>query len=366
MVRSRLFARRCASLAAALAVVVMVLACGETTHGTGEPPAPTPTASEPDAAVPPGAPFTLARTIPMPHVEGRIDHLTIDVAGQRLFVAALGNNTVEVIDLKAGHDVHSITGLHEPQGIVFIPDTNQIVVANGESGAADVFDATSFDRVRSVALGDDADNVRYEAATKTLYVGYGSGAIGAINAATGERLPDTKLSGHPESLALEASGARIYVNVPDTSEIAVVDRATHALEATWRMERARANFPLALDEANHRLFVGCREPARVVVVDTTSGKSVTDFAIGGDTDDLFYDAARKRLYVSCGAGRVDAFEQQSADSYAPIGSVPTAAGGRTSLYVADLGRLFVAVPHRGSQQAEIRVYDVASSALPGR
>ena len=341
---------------AVLLSVVLVVACGQRAHGTG---APAGTAvPQPEAPPPAEVPLKLAQTIPMPHVEGRIDHLAVDLEGQRLFVAALGNNTVEVIDLKSGRDVRSITGFHEPQGIVYVPEANQLVVANGEGGAVDAFDAAAYVRGRSVALGDDADNVRYDAAAKTLYVGYGGGALGAIDAATGARLPDAKLAGHPESIALEGSSPRVYVNVPDAGQIAVVDRAKHTVEATWRVERARANFPLALDEADHRLFVGCRQPAKVLVVDTGTGKVVTDFAIGGDTDDLFYDAARKRLYASCGEGRIDVFEQRSADAYAPLGSVSTASGARTSLFVPDLGRLYLAVPHRGSQQAEIRVYDV--------
>src|SRR6266545_4296659 len=220
-------------------------------------------------AVKPPAPgaagLRAVQTIPLPGVEGRMDHLAVDVQRRRLFVAALGNNTVEVVDLNKGVRVQSIPGFHEPQGISFVPDNNRIFVANGKDGSCDILDGDSFRRIQSVNFADDADNVRYDPAAKLIYVGYGSGALGILNATDGSRLGDIKVAGHPESFQLEKSGSRIFVNVPAAGHIAVVDRHKHALLSTWPVERARSNFPMALDEPGRRLFVGCRKPPRLLV-----------------------------------------------------------------------------------------------------
>jgi DNA-binding beta-propeller fold protein YncE len=303
------------------------------------------------------APLRLIRTIELPRVEGRIDHLAADSAHERLFVAALGNNTVEVIDLRAGKVSRSLPGFHEPQGIVLAPEANAIAVANGGSGALQLLDIADQHVVKTVPLGGDADNVRYEAATKRLYVGYGNGALGAVDALNGARLGDARLAAHPESFQLEANGPRIFVNVPTAGHIAVVDRTSMKVVSTWPVAGASANFPMALDEADHRLFVGCRSPAKVLVFDTSSGRVVGSFDIVGDTDDLFYDAARKRLYVSGGDGFIDVIQPAGGDRFTRIGHLATAAGARTSLFVAQENRLYVAVPHRGAQRAEIRVYE---------
>lgn len=301
-------------------------------------------------------PLTLTTAIELPRVEGRIDHLAFDGAGQRLFVAALGNNTVEVLDVKGGKHLKSLPGFREPQGIAVVSDAKLIAVANGQGDGVQ-FVGDDYRTAQSVRLGDDSDNVRYDAAAKRVYVGFGNGAIAAINPADAQLLGQAKLSAHPESFQLERSGARIFVNVPNADHIAVVDRASMRVIATWPVRTAKANFPMALDEANHRLIVGCRRPAKALVYDTTSGKEITAFDIVGDTDDLFYDAARKRLYVSGGEGFVDVFQSDGANRFTRLARVPTAAGARTSLFVPDLNRLFLAVPHRGSQRAEIRVFD---------
>jgi DNA-binding beta-propeller fold protein YncE len=338
--------------------VSLLVACsqsavtGSDAGGTGA----APTApSDTSAAV-----LRLVQTIQMPGVEGRIDHLAVDLAGKRLFVAALGNNSVEVVDLAGGRRVRSLSGFDEPQGIAYLADVGRLVVANGGSGAVDLLDGSSLERIASVRLGGDADNVRYDAAAKTLYVAYGEGALAAIDPAKGVKLWEVGLAGHPEAFALASSSGRIYIDVPDAGHVAVVDRSSRRAEATWPVKGAGANFPLALDEANHRLFVGCRRPARLLVYDTARGTQTATVEIGGDADDVFYDPARRRLYVACGDGRVEVLEERGPDSYASLGRVATAAGARTCLFVPDLGRLYVAVPNRGGQQAEIRVYEPAS------
>ena len=164
------------------------------------------------------------QTIPLPSVEGRIDHMAVDIKGQRLFIAALENNTVEVLDLRVGRHIRSITGFHEPQGVSFIPEFNKIFVANAKNGACDVFDGSSFQHIKSINFSEDADNIRYDATTRRVYVGYGGGGLGIIDAATGDQLGDIRLEGHPESFQLEKSGTRIFANIPTAQKIVVVDR----------------------------------------------------------------------------------------------------------------------------------------------
>jgi len=303
-------------------------------------------------------PLKLVQTIPMPAVEGRIDHLSVDVKGQRLFVAALGNNTLEVIDLTQGKKIRSVSGMKEPQGVVYIPELDQVVVANGDDGTVRTIDAKFFMTISSLTAGDDADNVRYDSAAGRVIVGYGAGALGFIDIKEHKITSTVKLSAHPESFQLEKSRPRIYVNVPNANHIAVVDSSKQTLITTWPVGQYRANFPMALDEAHHRLFVGTRSPAKLVIFDTESGKEITAVNISGDTDDVFFDQDNKRIYVSAGEGNIDVINQMDADHYQPAARIPTASGARTSLFVADLHRLFLAVPHRGAQQAAIRVYEV--------
>lgn len=300
----------------------------------------------------------LIKTIMLPGVTGRFDHFALDVKGQRLFVAALGQNTLEAIDLAAGERLQSMTGLGKPTGVLFLPDRNQLFVACGDDAAFKVFDGGSFRPVKNITGLDDADNVRYDAKEGLIYLGYGAGALAVIRATTLDKIAEIKLAGHPESFQLEKSGSRIFVNVPDAKHIAVVDREQHAVVKTWPMEEFQANFPMALDEAGHRLFVGCRNPARLVVFDTATGKRVADLAISGDIDDLFYDAARHRLYASCGEGFIDVIAQHDSDRYESRERVLTSPGARTAYFSPELSEFYLAVPDRGEQKAEIQVFEV--------
>ncbi len=303
-------------------------------------------------------PLRLAQTIPMPGVVGRIDHMAIDVKGHRLFVVALGNNSLEILDLQAGKHTYRIRGLKEPQGVVYIPELNKIFVTNGGDGTCQIFDGDSFRLVETVKFSDDADNIRYDPRTKRIYVGYGSGALGTIDASSGKHIGDVRLAGHPESFQLEEAGPRIFVNVPTVNQIAVVDRIKRALIATWPLVDARSNFPMALDETNHRLFIGCRQPPKILVYDTESGREITSLDIAGDVDDIFHDAANKRIYASCGEGFVSVFQKENTDHYAPLARIPTAPGARTSLYVPEQKRLYLAIPRHGGHQAEISIYAI--------
>jgi DNA-binding beta-propeller fold protein YncE len=306
----------------------------------------------------PGAPLKLEKTIPLPGVEGRIDHLSVDLQNHRLFVAALANNTVEVLDINGAKRLHTISGLHEPQGVRYVSGADRLLVANAKDGTCRIYDASSFRLLQTIEYGDDADNIRFDAPAKQVYVGYGSGALGVLDL-SGKKLSDIKLDAHPESFQLEKKGTRIFVNLPDSRKIAVVDRKKQAVVRQWETGGALANFPMALDEANHRLFTVCRRPSVLVVLNTDSGAVVAKIPTVGDSDDVFYDPTRKRIYASGGEGAIAVLQQQDPDRYTEIARIPTVKGARTSLFVPELGRLFLAVRKQGSEDAAIRVYAVS-------
>ena len=300
-------------------------------------------------------PLRLEKTIELPEVQGRIDHLSVDVKGQRLFVSALGNNTVEVIDLKAGKRLKTINGLQEPQGVLYVPATDRLYVANAKDGRVRVFDGSSYAPLKSLDYGDDADNLRYDFARKRIYVGYGSGALGEIDD-EGNKAGEIKLDAHPESFQLEKDNPRIYVNLPKSRKIAVLDREKRAIIATWPLGMALANYPMAIDQADHRLFVVTRFPARLLVFDTNTGKTIQRLPAVGDCDDVFYDRAHKRIYASGGEGGISVFEQQDPDHYKESARITTVEGARTGFFSPELDRLFLAVRRHGAQAAEVRVF----------
>lgn len=300
-------------------------------------------------------PLRLEKTIDLPNVQGRIDHMSIDVKGERLFVSALGNNTLEVIDLRTGKPVKTIGQLKEPQGVLYVPDSNRIYVANRADGSVRIFDAGSYAPVKTLDYGDDADNLRYDAAHKRIYVGYGSGALGEIDS-DGNKISEAKLDAHPESFQLERDTPRIYVNLPDSRKIAVVDREKHTVIAAWKTDLAFANYPMTLDESEHRLFVVTRMPARLLVFDTDTGNIVQKLSAVGDCDDVFYDKARKRIYASGGDGEISVFQEEDADHYKELARIATVKGARTSFFSPELDRLFLAVRRQGSQSAAIRIF----------
>jgi hypothetical protein len=280
--------------------------------------------------------------------------MSIDRAG-RLFVSALGNNSLEVIDTKAGALLRSVPDLHEPQGVLFLQDFGKVAVASAEDGEYRAFDAESLKLVGAIKLGDDADNVRYDEQDRRVYVGYGAGALAIIDPAGGAHRGDIPLDGHPESFQMEKSGPRIFVNVPAARHIAVVDREKRSVVARWPVAAAD-NFPMALNEADARLFIACRKPPKLLVYDTGRGKKVAELGVVGDADDLFYDRETKRVYVIGGEGAVSVVAVNGPDQYVESARIPTAPGARTGLFAPEFKRLFVAVPRRTNQACEIRVF----------
>ena len=303
-----------------------------------------------------GQSLVLDRTIDLPSVQGRIDHLAVDVEGERLFVAALASNSVEIVDLHASKRIDRIAGLHEPQGVLFLANGKRLLIANGSGGGVQAFADGKGPAVASRPELDDADNLRLDASTGEVIVGFGR-ALAVLDPDTLRVLRRIDLEGHPESFQIDRSGKRIYVNVPGAGHVAVIDRARDKIVATWRLEGAARNFAMALDESGHRLFVATRSPARLIAFDTDSGRQVNQVPVCGDADDLFLDEATKRLYVVCGEGEIDVL--RSADArLAVVERLPTAPGARTGLFVPRLSTLFVAVPARGGSRAEVRAYAV--------
>jgi DNA-binding beta-propeller fold protein YncE len=301
-------------------------------------------------------PLKLAKHIGLTGVEGRIDHFSVDVKGNRLFMSALGNRTLEVLDIGSGKRLHTITDLAQPQGVYYDPSSNRIFVASAGDGSTRIFDGSSYAPVATVNFSGNADNVRYDTHGRRIIVGYGNGALAFLDPA-GKNTGEIALENHPESFQIEKNGNRVFVNVPNNKEIQIADLSTNKVIGKWPVTSASKNFPMALDEARHRLFTGCRTPAQLLVLDTDSGATKASVDIVGDTDDLFYDAEKRRIYVIGGEGFVDVLEQKDDDRYNRMARYPTASGARTGLFVASLGKLFVAVPHRGDQRAEILVYD---------
>ena len=310
----------------------------------------------------PSHPLVLTEAIPTPGVQGRFDHFGFDGKNQ-LFVAALGNNSVEVIDISARVRVRSITGIPNPQGVVYAPDAKKLFVASSK-GTLRIFDGSSFELVKEIDFHGDVDNLRYDAVTHRVYVGYGedeTGAIGTVDALTRERLPqEYKLGAHPESFQLEAAGPNIYANLPDLRQIAAINRKTGAI-ARWPMTLEH-NFPMALDEPDHRLFVATHEPPRFAVFDTNTGRAVADLPCVQDADDIYYDSGRKRIYIPGGEGYISVFQQVDADHYQLLAKVPSTLGARTAGYFGKgrkgFDRFFLGVPARADHGAEVWIYTV--------
>lgn len=320
----------------------------------------TPSAAQPNVESTP--PLVLTGQVPLEGVKGRFDHFASGKG--RVFVSGLGNNTVEVIDIFQGTRIHEITGVPNPQGVAFSPEANKLFVAS-EKGKVYIYDGDSFKLITTVDFEGGADNLRYDAATKRVYVACGddekNSAIAAVDAMTNKRLDEVyKLGAEPESFQLEKSGPNIYVNLPDPKQIAVINRTTKEIKR-WPITVGQ-NFPMALDEADHRLFVASREPATLSVFDTNTGRMVASLPSVNDSDDLYYSAEHKRIYMPGGEGFIYVFQQNDPDHYSLLAKVPTVLSARTAGYFGRQGkgieRFYLAVPVSSSASAEVRIYTV--------
>src|SRR3989475_10017908 len=281
--------------------------------------------SQDQLGAPEKAPLLVVQEIPLPNVGGRIDHFTFDAKRKRVIGAALGNNTVEVVDTFAGRDVHSITGAAAPQGVVYVSELNRLFVANGTDGKLRIYDGDSFKLLNTVDIGEDADNVRYDPAEKKVYVAYGGdegGGIAVLDAASGKRLEDVaKLDAHPEAFQIATSKTVIYANIATKAKVVLIDRNTHKV-TDWPLKNGKSNYPMPLDEADHRIFIVTRRPAQLVAVDTDTGAMVASVPCVNDADDVYYDTGRKRIYVPGGEGFITVIQQTDADHYQALAKIP--------------------------------------------
>jgi DNA-binding beta-propeller fold protein YncE len=300
----------------------------------------------------------LEKEIVLPHVQGRIDHMAYNLKDNILYLAALGNNTVEAVDLKKAVVVKSITGLQEPQGLAYLRGQNELAVASGGTGDCVFIDAKTFAKVAMVHLGDDADNVRYDATENKVYVGYGNGGMAMIDPATHKQIGNVKLAAHPESFQLDKKNNRMYVNLPDDHSIAVIDLKNFTLAHTWNIQSHRANFPMTLDTTNNIVFVGFRHPALLVAYDGNSGKEMSATGVVGDTDDFFYNENKQEIIASGGNGYISIFKRDVDQNFKKIANIPTRNGARTSFFIPSLQTFIVAERANGGKPAAIVVYTI--------
>jgi YVTN family beta-propeller protein len=302
-------------------------------------------------------PLQLEAKIPLGKVVGRIDHMAFDLAHHRLFVAELGNDSVGVVDVEARKVVHRIGRLRNPQGVGYLPSLDLLFVANAGDGSVRLYDGAQYGEAGRLDLGADADNVRIDAGVNRVLVGYGAGAIAMIDPASRRKVLDVPLPAHPESFQHDPGTHRIYVNLPDAKAIAVIDPATRKA-ATWPMQ-AGGNFPMALRLAAQQVVAVFRQPAQLGVFAMADGAPVASAETCGDADDVFDDAKRERIYVSCGDGFLDVHD---ARDFRRIAHLRTVAGARTALFVPELDRLFLAVRAEGSEPAAIWVFRPSPAA----
>jgi len=305
-------------------------------------------------------PLQLEEQIPVPGVAGRLDHFSADAKRRRLFVSALGNNSLEVIDVFAGRVIHSIKGLAEPQGPLYVPEVDKLYVANAEDGKVKVYDGATYTLRKAIDFGVDPDNMRYDEDSKTVFVGFGQeeGGIAMIDPKTDERVGHVyKTGGHPESFQVEARGGHIFVNVPDAgSVVESIDRKTGAV-TKWPLKGLRSNYALALDEEDHRLFTITRKTPMMVVLNTETGSEVARLRAAGECDDVYFDASRKRIYVIGAEGFISVFQQNDPDHYELVANVPSGIGIRTGYYFTRRDRFYVGVPAKGSEPAQVWTYE---------
>lgn len=306
------------------------------------------------------SPLQLEEQIFVPDVSGRIDHFSADPKRRLLIVSELGNNSVGIIDVFAGKVIHTITGLNEPQGSLYVPGFDEIMVAQAGDGKVNIYDAGTYALKKALDFKEDADNMRWDEASKKVFVGYGgdeTGAIGIIDPASNEHVGDFKIGFHPESFQLEQSGNRIFVNVPDAGNVVeVIDRKTGSI-TKWPLNGLRANYAMALDDADRRLFTITRKEPMLVVLDTESGKEIARLPAAGECDDAYFDTSRKRIYVIGAEGFISVFDEKAPDHYALVQNVPTAVGARTGYWYAKRDRMYVGISNTGVHPAQIWTFE---------
>ena len=320
------------------------------------------------AQSPSPAPLRLVQTLTMEKgVTGRFDHMAVDVQGGRLFLTAADHHSIQIFDLRSGKWMRSITGLGKPAGIVYVPDTNRVLFSDG-AGSYNVLDAATYKIVATVKLLDDADSIAFDRDANIMYVINGGrdvketfSRLSIVDTKNQKSLGEIRIDGdRVEAMALEKDGPRLFINVTALNKVAVIDRKTRQLITTWDLPGAKENVSMAFDEAGHRLFVATRSPGRLIVFNSDTGKAVASLPAAGGVDDLAYDVAHKRIYLSAGDGFVNVYQQKTPDTYEAVAQIPTGPGARNSRFVPEQNRLYVAVPAgKDGKPAEVQIYEVS-------
>jgi len=310
-------------------------------------------------------PLVLQQTIPLPGIAGKFDHFAIDIAGKRLFAAATGNHSVEVIDLVTGKIAQSIPGLGKPHGLAWVASNHTLYIADGALAELRQYRGSPLKLAGSIKLSDDADDIVYNELNYLLFVGHGgSGAaparIAVVDTDGFHLKADVAVASHPEALEIDLQSQRVFANIADSSEVSVLDGAGNALTNTWKLVGAGHNVPLAYDAEDHVLYVACRIPAVLLALDAGTGKELARISTGAGADDLFYDSSAHRIYVIAGAGEVDIYRADAHGALRSLGMVLTVTGAKTALFMPQQSLLYVGVPGVGSKPAEIRIYSAGT------
>jgi hypothetical protein len=307
------------------------------------------------------SPLLLQRTIALPAGTAKFDHFAIDLEANRLFIAATGNHSIEVLDLNTGKVSETLTGLGKPHGLAWLADSHTLYASDGTQSDLKIFAGSPLRQVKSIKLSEDADDMVYDSAGHRLYVGHGGGEsapaqVAVVDTTSQTLMKNLPVATHPESLEIDNATRRIFVNVADAAEVALIDGKDSSPAGSWKLSSAKDNVPLAFDHEHNVLFVACRAPARLLVLDGSSGSELADLPAAAGADDLFYDAELHRVYLVAGAGEVDVYEIHPDKSVQALGSTTTSAGSKTGLFVAAQHALYVGSVANAGKEAEVLVY----------
>jgi DNA-binding beta-propeller fold protein YncE len=291
--------------------------------------------------------------------------LAIDEAGNRLFIAATGNHSVEVVSLRTDQVEQSIAGLGKPHGLAWVAATGSLFVADGSLGELRVYRGTPLALSGKIKLSDDADDMVYDEAGHLLFVGHGTGdaanpaRIAVVDTERFSLVTNLSVASHPEALDIDPKSRRVFANIAGANEVAAIDIAAKAIAAYWKLTKCGDNVPMAFDGGS-LLYLACRTPGMLVALDVTRGKEVAGIPAAGGADDLFYDSALRRVYLVSGEGELDVFQASKTGTLSALGVLHTAPGAKTALFVPAQNRLYVGVPGTAGNPAEIRVYSSAA------
>lgn len=301
--------------------------------------------------------LTLIKTIPLTGVHGKFDHMALDNKNQKLFLAAKENNTVEVIDLANGKMIHTIKNVSAPQGLLFLPEQNMILICGGGDGTLKGFDASTYKQKFALSLGEEADNIRYSALNHKIYVAFGDGAIAIIDDKTFKKVSEISFTTHPEAFSLDSSGKKIWVNLPGKGIIKVVNLDTKKDIATWKTDNHTDNYAMTVIEAYHEIIVASRTNPGITILNSQTGSVLQSFNCDSDPDAMFYDKKSDKVFISCGGGSVFILSSIRTGTVQQPFVIQTRKGARTCLWSQEVNTLLVALPEIDGKVAEIRLYN---------